>query len=95
MSTDNEQKDDDADDIKSIEDSVISESSIGSIHSRKSLAALVYKAKERVSEMAQIQEEEEALPPPILITHTDDDGARMAEKKSINKLAFKNRNPAL
>lgn len=88
----------DADDAKSIADSVMSQSTIGSIHSKKSLTALVSKAKERMSEMTPIDEEdgeEKAMPPPVLSTVTDDDGARMAEKKSINKLAFKNRNPAL
>lgn len=85
-----------SDDTKSIANSVMSESSIGSIHSKKSLSALVLKARERRSEMAPIEEEgEKAVPPPVLSTVTDDNGARMAEKKSINKLAFKNRNPAL
>ena len=41
------------------------------------------------------EEKEKAVPPPVLSTVTDDNGARMAEKKSLNKLAFKNRNPAL
>ena len=87
-----------ADDTKSIANSVMSESTIGSIHSKKSLTALVSKARERKSGMSPIVEEDEsekAMPPPVLSTVTDDNGARMAEKKSINKLAFKNRNPAL
>ncbi|KAL7537650.1 hypothetical protein ACHAXR_008001 [Thalassiosira sp. AJA248-18] len=92
-----ENDEDDTDDTKSIANSVMSESSIGSIHSKKSLTALVSKARERqISDMAPIEEEgEKAMPPPVLSTVTDDNGARMAEKKSINKLAFKNRNPAL
>ena len=93
--TDIENDEDDADDTKSIANSVMSESSIGSVHSKKSLAALVSKARERRSEMAPIEEEgEKAVPPPVLSTVTDDNGARMAGKKSINKLAFQNRNPA-
>ena len=85
-----------ADDTKSIADSVMSESSIGSVHSKKSLANLVAKARERRSDMALIEEDkEEAMQPPILSTVSDDNGARMAEKKSINKLAFINRNPAI
>jgi len=91
--------DDEENDMRSIANSVMSESTMGSIHSRKSLANLVSKAKERLSSknLTPIIEDgkEEAMPPPRLITHTDDDGARLAEKKSISKLAFKNRNPAL
>ena len=89
---------DDADDNKSIANSVMSaESSIGSIHSKKSLTALVTKARERLSNMDAIEEEEseKAVPPPVCSTVTDDDGARMAETRALNKLAFKNRNPAL
>ena len=88
----------DVDDTKSIANSVMSESSIGSIHSKKSLTALVSKARQRISEMSPIEEEDgidEAIKPPVLSTVTDDNGARMAEKKSINKLAFTKRNPAL
>lgn len=86
---------DDDDDTRSIANSVMSESSIGSIHSKKSLTALVSKARERM-EMDPIEEEGEmAIPPPVLSTVTDDNGARMAEKKSIQNLPFKNRNPAL
>ena len=33
--------------------------------------------------------------PPITIIHTQDDGARLREIKSLNKLPFKNRNSAL
>lgn len=95
-------------DTKSVATSVMSESSIGSIHSKKSLTVLVAKVKERVSNniiiMPTINEDEleggevvkeKAVPTPVISTVTDDNGARMAEKRSINKLAFKNRNPAL
>merc|ERR1711957_133699 len=85
------------DNAKSIANSVMSESSIASVHSKKSLAALVSKARERRYEMVLIDEEgvEQAVPPPILSTVSDDNGARIAKKKSINKLAFINRNPAI
>ena len=93
-------------DTKTIATSVMSESTLGSIHSKKSLTALVSKVKERASNniiMPTINEDEiegelskeKAVPTPVISTVTDDNGARMAEKKSINKLAFKNRNPAL
>ena len=91
--------DDDADDNKSIANSVMTaDSSIGSIHSKKSLTTLVTKARERMStNMDAIEEEsaEKAVPPPVCSTVTDDNGARMAETRALNKLAFKNRNPAL
>ena len=87
------------DETKSITNSVMScESSIGSIHSKKSLTALVSKARERMSEMNPIIEEDEkdqAISPPVVRTVTDDNGARKKEMKSINKLAFTKRNPAL
>ena len=76
----------------------MSQSTIGSIHSKKSLTALVSKARERIAEMTPIEEDDgkdEAIKPPVLRTVTDDNGARLAEKKSINKLAFTKRNPAL
>ena len=86
------------DDTQSIADSVMSsDSTIKSIHSRKSMTTLVIDAKKRRSQLYPIKEDEHetAIPPPISITHTDDDGARMAEKRSVNKLAFKHRNPSL
>ena len=65
--TDNE-IDDEAHETASIANSVMSESSLGSVHSKRSLAALVTKARDRRSEMLPIDEEEEeqAMPPPIL-----------------------------
>ena len=88
---------DDVDDAQSIANTVMSESTIGSVHSKKSLKALVSKARERMSEMAPIEEgeSEKAVPPPVLSTVTDDNGQRIAETRALNKLAFKNRNPAL
>ena len=38
---------------------------------------------------------EPCLLPPITITHTEDNGAILAEAKSLNKLHFKNRNPVI
>jgi len=79
----------DEDDISSIAESVRSNTSIRSIHSKKSMTALVSKMKEQIEAMEPIYEE------PVQVTHTDDDGRRLAETKSLNKLPFKNRNPAL
>ena len=96
------------DDIMSIADTVRSESSsIGSIHSQKSMQALIARSKENIDTnsnagrltsletIAERQMMETTMTPPVLITHTNDDGARIAETKSINKLPFMNRNPAL
>jgi hypothetical protein len=100
-----EQEDEiDVDDTESIATSMMSESAVSSVHSKKSIKALVSKTKGRMLEMTieeggeieeEEQEREKAIPPPVLSTVTDDNGARIAEKTSINKLAFKNRNPAL
>ena len=94
-----DEHDTEEDETKSIANSVMScESSIGSIHSKKSLTALVSKARERMSEMNPIIEEDEkdqAISPPVVSTVTDDNGQRRKEMKSINKLAFTKRNPAL
>lgn len=38
---------------------------------------------------------ETCLIAPRTITHTEDNGARLAETKSLNKLPFMNRNPAI
>jgi len=87
------------DDVESVAASMLStDSTIKSIHSRKSITALVSDAKKRMSQQLNLIEEGEpeiAMTPPLSITHTDDDGARMAEKQSIHKLAFQHRNPAL
>jgi hypothetical protein len=69
------------------------ESEIKSIHSRQSVKLLISKAKERV--LDPVDEEELAVTPPVTISHTDDDGARLEETKSLSKLPFRHRNPAL
>ncbi|KAL3774028.1 hypothetical protein ACHAWO_002771 [Cyclotella atomus] len=89
-SPENETENDD----KSIAASVMSnESEIKSIHSRQSVKLLISKAKERV--LDPVDEEELAVTPPVTISHTDDDGARLEETKSLSKLPFRHRNPAL
>jgi PAS domain-containing protein len=72
------------DDVKSIAETVMTESTIRSIHSRKSLTTLVNKARERMSTI------EEGIPQPIIINN---DGQR--KKIDVNKLPFMNRNPAI
>lgn len=97
------------DDINSIAETVRScgDASISSIHSRKSMQMLVSQAHDRLGSATNhtkvlhtiIEDNsdhgEMNMKPPVTITHTEDNGARLAETKSLNKLPFKNRNPAL
>ena len=79
------------DDVKSIADTVMTESTIRSIHSRKSLTTLVNKARERLIGMDTI--EEGITPQPNLSIIINNDGQR--KKIDVNKLPFMNRNPAI
>ena len=89
------------DDIRSVAESVRSEGSVSCIHSQRSMEALVTKSRKRIAGegrgLSAIQESpaEISMEPPKLITHIEDNGARLSETKSLNKLPFKNRNPAL
>ncbi len=91
----------DYDDVRSIAESVRSEvCGIRSVHSHKSIQALVEKSKEKLrigkdALVRTIQEEEKTMDPPKIVTIIEDNGQRIAETKSLNKLPFKNRNPAL
>lgn len=86
----------DYDDAKSIADSIKTSGgkSVSSIHSQKSLRYLISEAK-RSLETIHEGKGEFKTQLPIIITHTDDGGARLAQTKSLDKLPFKNRNPAL
>ena len=94
-----------SDDLQSIAETIRSESSssVSTIHSRKSLQMLVSRAKERLAsgsldpipECSDNKGAEVAMVLPLTITHKEDDGARLKETKSLNKLPFKNRNPAV
>jgi len=78
------------DDVKSIAETVMTESTIRSIHSRKSLTTLVNKARERIIGMDTI---EEGITPQPKSTIINNDGQR--KKIDVNKLPFMNRNPAI
>ena len=97
-------------DLQSIAETIRTEGSesVSTIHSRRSLQMLVSKAKEKLSaarldkmkSLCSIDEGkcsggEMSMKLPLTIVHKEDDGARLAETKSLNKLPFKNRNPAL
>lgn len=84
------------DETKSISDSIKTScgKSVSSIHSQKSLRHLISEAKRSLETIHEgMGEVGKQLP--IMITHTDDGGARLAQTKSLNKLPYKNRNPAL
>jgi len=93
----------DYDDTKSIVESARSENHI---HSQKSMEALVSKSKAKMSMgmgggggLDSVREEEggfeKALEEPRIITHTEDNGSRLEEKKNLSKLPYLNRNPAI
>jgi len=82
------------DDLKSIADTVMSESTIRSIHSRKSLAVLVTRARERIIGMMDpIEEGKMPQPNQSTIPSIADDGQK--KKFDVYKLPFQNRNPAV
>ena len=83
---------DESDDVNSIANTVMSESTIRSVHSRKSLAVLVTRARERIIGMMDPIEEGE-MPQPNQSTITNDDGQK--KKIDVYKLPFQNRNPAV
>ena len=93
------------DDIQSIAKTIMNNESnlFSSIHSSKSIKMLVKQSCDSLSVPLNVIAEEEnrepmgeiKMNPPITIIHTQDDGARLRETKSLNKLPFKNRNPAL
>lgn len=74
----------------SIADTIRSDHSIRSIHSQKSMSTLIFKAKEKLNVVM-----EPVLEEPVFASLVEDGGRRLAETKSLNKLPFKNRNPAL
>jgi len=86
---------DEADEVKSIAESVRSEASMREDHSQKSLEQLVAKSKAKMNTMEPIAEFEKELAEPRVITHTEDGGSRMKEKNNISKLPYMNRNPAI
>jgi len=83
---------DESDDLNSIANTVMSESTIRSVHSRKSLAVLVTRARERIIGMMDPIEEGK-MPQPNQSTITNDDGQK--KKIDVYKLPFQNRNPAV
>ena len=84
---------DESDDLQSIADTVMSESTIRSVHSRKSLSVLMNRARERIIGVMDPIEEGE-MPQPNQSIIKDDDGEKKKEI-DVYKLPFQNRNPAI
>ena len=86
-------------DATSIVTSVIHErgKELLSVHSHKSMTRLILQSHQKLKNQQHSQGfvAEAELMPPIVVNHKDDDGARIAETKNMNKLPFKNRNPAV
>ena len=97
---------DQEDDLQSIANTILNDetNSLASIHSTKSMKMLLKRSCENATSVPLnvIMEEtnsesieDSKMNPPVTIVHTQDDGARLRATKSLNKLPFKNRNPAL
>ena len=67
---------------------------VGGVHSHKSLTAVAERSKYTLSETRGILSEE-AVPPPLVMKHTDDAGARLEGKNSVSNLPYMHRNPAV
>mmetsp|Transcript_20639 Transcript_20639/g.48476 ORF Transcript_20639/g.48476 Transcript_20639/m.48476 type:complete len:362 (+) Transcript_20639:175-1260(+) len=96
MPVDPDEPEEGFDDATSVAESVMSQSTIGSIHSKKSLSTLVLRAREQI-EMPQIDEDgrEDCVPLPVCSTVPDDNGAKLIEKNAVSKLPFLRRNPSV
>lgn len=87
------------DDSKSLADTVLSSaSSIRQVHSKKSLAAVIERAKSKASGLEAIAEEGGALPrvePPVVAVINDVADGIAAKKKLVSQLPYMNRNPSV
>lgn len=102
-----EEKKDDDDETKSVAMSVLSENrGLGAIHSRKSVEALAAASQRKKGgtetapfgldmPLGTVSEFETAKAAPVISTHTDDQGSRMANKQTVQNLPYMNRNPAV
>jgi hypothetical protein len=93
--------DDGADDSKSLADTVLSTaSSIRQVHSKKSLAAVIERAKSKQAGLDTIDETPEPRtlprvePPVIAVTNEVGEGIA-AKKKLVSQIPYMNRNPAI
>ena len=63
------------------------------MHSQRSVAAIAAKKMEVIDEAPATAEAK--LNDPRIVTHTDDEGTRMANKNNIQNLPYMNRNPSV
>jgi len=81
---------------------------LGAVHSKKSLAALAERSKQTTLDAADNAaqppklprrvdpiDEEPAMPKPVIVKHTDDEGTRLEVKNAISNLPYMHRNPAV
>jgi len=86
-----EQKDEDT---MSVASRVLSENKeLGAVHSQKSMAAITAKKMGAIPE--EKQQEPTAIPEPRIVSHPPDDGSRLANQATIQKLPYMNRNPSV
>lgn len=79
-------------DTMSVASRVLSENKgLGAVHSQKSVAAITAKKMEAISE----EPKSSAVPEPRIVSHPDDEGTRLANKSTIQKLPYMNRNPSV
>lgn len=83
-------------DVVSVARSVLESNAktVGAIHSHKSLAAVAERSKSAIKGTLGIISED-AIPPPLVMKHTDDAGARLEGKNCVSNLPYMHRNPAV
>jgi len=73
--------------------------SIRSVHSKKSLQAVINREKKKIAAtMPAITEGDEAYfkaAPPVIVTHDETGGSRITKKGLVSQLPYMNRNPAV
>ena len=70
------------------------------MHSQRSVAAIAAKKMEAIDEGASPRvgggsSTEAKMRNPRIVTHTDDEGTRMANKNNVQNLPYMNRNPSV
>ena len=69
---------------------------VGAIHSHKSLTALAQRSKNAAKESeVDATIDEDVVPQPIVVKHTEDAGARLEGKNCVSNLPYMHRNPAV
>ncbi len=83
----------DAEDGKSIASALSEAKSLRSIHSTKSLKAVINKIKEQGSTLTSIQETK--MSEPLIVKIDEEGGSRLNKKSDPSQLPYMHRNPAV